>query len=135
MSGELPRNTQVVVGFGKRYIKLAIEGHKFLSNNVSLHPQECAATVMAEHESTVLYKSTDNVMKCGTFEKLCMKVVPREMVPVLSQQLLYTGQLARAHTEHGHEVIKLSTTLERGLTVTDLDIGIVRFIRPSLCTL
>ena len=86
---------------------------------------------MSQFQKTVLYKSTDMVMRSRDFEKLCLGVVSRQSVPVLKSQLLRDKQLARRETEFGYEVVKLSSGKERGLEVTDVDIGIVRYIDTS----
>jgi hypothetical protein len=76
----------------------------------------------------VIYKSTDNVLRREEFERVCSGSVSREAVPVLIQQLARNGSLAKSGTEFGYEVVKLSPVKEKGLRVTDVDIGIVRYI-------
>lgn len=83
---------------------------------------------MREHQNTILYKSIDNIMKYGDFERLCLRCTSdTAMVPVLAQQLLLGGQLAKMGTEFGYEVVKLSPLGDKGLKVTDMDIGILRY--------
>ena len=82
--------------------------------------------VIADHQSSILYKLTDSVMTYSALEELCLKSVSHAMVPVLTQQLLSRGQLAKAQTEHGYEVVKISYTKDKRLTVSEVDIGIVR---------
>ena len=82
---------------------------------------------MVDHRSSLLYKSTDSVMTYSTFEALCLKSSSRESVPVLVQQLLAAGHLAKTPgEEQGYEVVKLSCTRDKRLTVSEVDIGIVR---------
>ena len=88
--------------------------------------QDSAVALMAKVQKSVLYKSTDTIMKLSDFEKLCLEVVSKEGVPILTCQLLRDGKLARRETEQGYEVVKLRVAKERGLTVTDVDMGIVR---------
>lgn len=88
--------------------------------------QELAAAVIKDQQSTALYKSTDNVMKHSDFEELCLRKVSCEVAPILAQQLLIGGQLAKSRTELGYEVVKVSPVQDGRLTVTDVDIGIVR---------
>ncbi len=65
-------------------------------------------------------------MRSEEFERLCLGAVAGEVVPVLVRQLVLGGQLAKAGTEFGYEVVKLSPGEARGLKVTDVDAGIVR---------
>lgn len=83
--------------------------------------------MLSQHQSTVLYKSTDNVMRKEAFEKLCLGAVSGEAVPVLAQQLTRSGHLVQAETEFGYEVVKLSPVKAKGLKVIDVDIGVVRY--------
>lgn len=102
---------------------------------LALPPQEYAANVMADQKTRVLYESTDNVMKYGDFEKLCQRTVPSEVTQVLSQQLLRNGQLVKKQTEHGYEVVKLSQSCNRGLKITDIDVGIVQYVSLKILIL
>ena len=70
-------------------------------------------------------------MKSSDFEKLCLEVVSRESVAIVKWQLLRDGKLARRETEFGYEVVKMCLAKERGMKVTDVDIGIVRY--TELC--
>ncbi len=90
--------------------------------------QDLANAVMADHRSSVLYKSTDSVMTYTAFETLCLKICSREAVPVVMQQLRASGFLARRRGEEDqdYDVIKLSSNKERSLSVAEVDIGIVR---------
>ena len=65
-------------------------------------------------------------MRDKEFEELCLGVVSSEALPVVAQQLLLNGQLAKTGTEFGYEVVKLSPSKTKGLEVTDVDIGIIR---------
>lgn len=91
-----------------------------------MHTQEYAVAVMKHHQSTVLYKSTDNVMKYSEFEKLCLQSVSTPIARVVAQQLMLNGQLAKRGTDSGYEVVKLSSVKEKGIEVTEVDVGIVR---------
>lgn len=70
-------------------------------------------------------------MTYSKLEELCLKSVSRALVPVLVQQLLSSGQLAKTQTEHGYEVVKISCTKDKRLAVSEVDIGIVRWCRPQ----
>lgn len=83
--------------------------------------------MMDTHQKTVLYKSTDNIMKYNDFASLCSRY-DAALTPVLAQQLLRNGQLARATAEAGYEVVKLSPVRDKGLKVTDMDMGILRYV-------
>lgn len=82
--------------------------------------------MITDYQSSVLYKLTDSVMTYSKLEELCLKSVSRALVPVLVQQLLSSGQLAKTQTEHGYEVVKISCTKDKRLAVSEVDIGIVR---------
>ena len=87
---------------------------------------------MSKHQGTVLYESTDNLLRSAEFEKLCSGVMSTEMVPVVTQQLINSSQLAKTQkTEFGCEVIKLSPVKAKGLKVTDVDVGIIRYVLGS----
>ena len=81
--------------------------------------------MLSRHQSSVLYKSTDNVMRKEDFEQLCVESVSLEEIPVIAQQLTHSGHLVKAGTEFGYEVVKLSPNQAK---VTDVDIGIVRCV-------
>ena len=66
-------------------------------------------------------------MKYSDFACLCSRH-DAALTPVLAQQLLRSGQLARATSEGGHEVVKLSPVRDKGLKVTDMDMGILRYV-------
>ncbi len=93
--------------------------------------QDSAVALMDQVQKSVLYKSTDTIMRLSDFEKLCLGVVSREGVPILTCQLLRDGKMARRETESGYEVVKLCLAKERGLTVTDVDIGIIRCVKSA----
>ena len=73
-----------------------------------------------------MYKSTDSVTTYSKLEELCLKSVSRAMVPVLIQQLLSSGQLAKTRTELGYEVVRISCVKDKRLAVSEVDVGIVR---------
>lgn len=84
---------------------------------------------MEAHQKTVLYKCTDSIMKYSDFKNLCSKcdaAVTPALTSVLAQQLIRSSQLARATLEDGQEVVKLSLVKDKGIKVTDMDIGILR---------
>lgn len=107
-----------------------IKSHVLTERCDNVHTiQDSAVAVMDKVQKTVLYKSTDTVMKLSDFEKLCLEVLStKESVAVVKYLLLRDGQLARKGAEFGYEVIKLCLAKERGMEVTDVDIGIVRYV-------
>lgn len=84
-------------------------------------------------QKTVLYRSTDSVMKSSDFEKLCLEVVSKDSAAVVKWQLLRDRKLAKKETEFGYEVVKLCLAKDKGPGVTDVDVGIVRYV--ELCQL
>ena len=61
-------------------------------------------------------------MSYSDFQKLCSSVVSPGLSDVLTQQLLRSGQLARKQ-----DIVKLSLVQDKGLEVTDVDTGILRY--------
>jgi len=86
--------------------------------------------VLADHQKSLLYKSTDNVMTFAAFEALCLKSFSsREFVPVLIRQLAASGHLARGcgKGDRGYDdIVKISCSKDKRLVVSDVDVGIVR---------
>ena len=89
--------------------------------------QEYAELVVAEHKKTIVYTSTDMVMKHGDFVDLCQSVVDTNIVPVIEHALFQEKKMARVSSEDGYDVVKFVSVGHRGeITVSELDIGIVR---------
>ena len=84
--------------------------------------------MLADHQKSLVYTSTDGVMTFAAFEALCLRSSSREFVPVLVRQLAASGHLARGcgMGDRGYDVVKLSCSKDKSLTISDVDIGIVR---------
>ena len=91
--------------------------------------QELANRVIAEHQKTVEFQSTDRVIKHSSFVDLCTTVVGVDNVSVVEMWLLKENRIVKATTtaQGEQEIVKFCT---KGDTITETDVGILRYISP-----
>ena len=86
--------------------------------------KELANTVVAEHQKTVEYCSTDRVMSYSSFVDICKKAagMDGESLAAIELWLLKERRIVKV-ADGRREVVKFC---EKGESVTETDIGILR---------
>lgn len=87
--------------------------------------QELADRVVAEHQKTVEFQSTDRVLKHSSFVDLCKTAAGVDNVSVLEMWLLKEKRIVKATTPQGdQEIVKFCM---KGDSITETDRGILRY--------
>lgn len=100
---------------------------------MDLFLQEYAYNVISEHKKTVQYKSTDMVMKEEEFVNICKKVVTTDVVKLVEITLIQENRVGKVSTDTEHSVVKFAPPgdCRKPVTITEVDIGIVRYMAYS----
>ena len=91
--------------------------------------QEYADNVVTEHRKTILYKSTDMVMRENEFVNICLKIVSPEVTRLVELALVQENKVGKQSTELGYSVVKFAPVgdFRKAVAITEVDIGIVRY--------